>query len=923
MDIDRAIEMFDKLVKSTPVDRPEYVSAVECLGSVVHARSQRTGSIEEVRNAVEKLQEAVELTPAGHPNRAGRLNSLSDALKSLFDKTGSMDVLDLAIQMSSEAIQMTSPDDSRQYGLYLHNWSLILGKRFIATGAIEDLESAIEKQEQALDLIKTNQRHRANCLHSLGISLQQRFEATGSMEDLDQAIMRQEQAAGSMPEEDRWHQAMCLSSLGSALGERFERTGSMDDLDSSIERLQHAVDLIPKDHADALSVYLGNLGNQLLRRHGKTLSMEDLSEGTKALERALKVTVGPDRAFLFNSLGIALQWLFLRTNSMEYLDSAIRRQAEAVQLLAPDHSQHAPYLNNLGVAVLKRFQRTKSPTDLGLAIDRFEQGAYADSSAPYARLRCAQFCSDLLIEQKSYNRARELLQGAVQMLPKVSPRQLHGTDAQFHLSSFANITPRAVSLSLETEDAYKCLQLLELGRGILANLKLEVRSDVSKLDNSHPDLARRFKELRDQIDPPATEVGNSIIDTPAAIASSSSDASKSASKRRARIREFDKLLSFIRSQDGLENFLQGPSREELCSIAHNGAIVVFNVSDVGSDAFLITPQDIRSIPLPLLTSDRVEELVERFYEAIDHDLSEYRLATHEMNRVLEELWTCGIKQVLDELGFTERPPDGKAWPRVWWVGSGLLSILPIHAAGYHDSKSSDTALDRVISSYAFTVKSLSYAFERSEKTQAGSSQNAILFAMPTTPDQTPLRFVSEEVKAVKHLLSTACINTTILTNPLKSEALSKLPTHGIVHFACHGYSAPDPSQSCLFLQDEPLTVSDLIALNIDSGKLAYLSACHTSTMRNSALINESISLASAIQLCGYPAVVGSLWQVADYDSVDVAKDFYTSILEGENGLDIRRSAQSLHKAIHQLRARTRILGKHDPLTWAPFIHIGI
>ena len=63
-----------------------------------------------------------------------------------------------------------------------------------------------------------------------------------------------------------------------------------------------------------------------------------------------------------------------------------------------------------------------------------------------------------------------------------------------------------------------------------------------------------------------------------------------------------------------------------------------------------------------------------------------------MNDVLEALWDYAVKQILDELGFTQTPSTGQAWPRVWWVGSGLLSVLPIHAAGYHDSNPPQTAL---------------------------------------------------------------------------------------------------------------------------------------------------------------------------------------------------------------------------------------
>jgi hypothetical protein len=47
-------------------------------------------------------------------------------------------------------------------------------------------------------------------------------------------------------------------------------------------------------------------------------------------------------------------------------------------------------------------------------------------------------------------------------------------------------------------------------------------------------------------------------------------------------------------------------------LAEQGPIVVFNVSDIRSDAFLITVDEIRSVHLPLLTSDSAEDLIKHF-----------------------------------------------------------------------------------------------------------------------------------------------------------------------------------------------------------------------------------------------------------------------------------------------------------------------
>ena len=139
--------------------------------------------------------------------------------------------------------------------------------------------------------------------------------------------------------------------------------------------------------------------------------------------------------------------------------------------------------------------------------------------------------------------------------------------------------------------------------------------------------------------------------------------------------------------------------------------------------------------LPLLTSDSVEGFAQRFLCAIDgRGLKRYRQAMSQMNVVLEGLWDFALKPDLDELGFTEMPPPDKVWPRLWWVGSGLLSILPIHASG-RDSDPSQTALDRVIS-YAPTVKSLAYAQERVARVdQVMLKDRVIVVAMPTTQEQ--------------------------------------------------------------------------------------------------------------------------------------------------------------------------------------------
>jgi hypothetical protein len=98
-------------------------------------------------------------------------------------------------------------------------------------------------------------------------------------------------------------------------------------------------------------------------------------------------------------------------------------------------------------------------------------------------------------------------------------------------------------------------------------------------------------------------------------------------------------------------------------------------------------------------------------------------------------------------------PDVGVWPRVCWISTGLLSILPIHAAGYHDVKEPRNTIDRVISSYIPTLKSLSYARQRHHNEVPGSPvrrPKSMLVAMPKTEDRSDLPFVEKEVQDYFH-----------------------------------------------------------------------------------------------------------------------------------------------------------------------------
>jgi hypothetical protein len=344
---------------------------------------------------------------------------------------------------------------------------------------------------------------------------------------------------------------------------------------------------------------------------------------------------------------------------------------------------------------------------------------------------------------------------------------------------------------------------------------------------------------------------------------------------------------------------------------------------------------IKFIQLPLLTYAELEKHYQLFMDAVSlSKTSRYSLSGRKkMTKVLEWLWDSAVESILDELQFTEAVPDCGVWPRVWWIGSGLLNLLPIHAAGYHDSGiPTKNALDRVVSSYCPSLKSLMYARQNLARVET-DPQIAVFVCMAETPGQKDLPYAKEETSMLESLFTSRCssLKTTILSSPTRSQLLSVLPDAQVIHLACHAITASNPSESKLLLEDweiDPLTVLDLTQVNIRAPQFAFLAACHAATSEDVKLSNESIHLSSALHISGYPAVVGTLWQVSDEYSMLVAEGMYSMMME-RGKLNIEQSSQALHHVCRDLRSRTRKVSgftrgaQSDPSIWAPYIQIGV
>ena len=945
-DLDTAIDARRQAVEATPTGHPDRAAMLSNLGNALRVRFERSGALGDLDAAISVGREAVEATPTGHPDRAICLSSLGITLRARFEHFGADPDLDAAISVGREAVEAT-PTGHPDRAAMLSNLVAALQRRFERSGTLADLDTVIDARRQAVEPTPTG---RAMQLSLLGNALQRRFERSGTLADLDTVIDARRQAVEATPTGHPDRAAM-LSNLVSALLDRVKRSGAVPDLDAAISVGREAVDATPTDYPNRNAIYV-SLGNALLVRFERSGALADLETGIGLYREAVEATPTdhPDRAIYLNNLGNGLRARFERSGAVPDLDAAICVGREAVEATPTDRPDRAICLNSLGNALQRRFERSGADLHLDTleeAVQTQALAAQVTAAAPSVRIRAGRAAGDWLATSDP-GRAASLLEGAVRLLPEVAPRGLDRSDQQELLGELAGVAGDAAALAMADmsapvdERAGRALRLLESGRGRLLAQVIEIRGDLTDLRALHPDLADQFIELRDLLDLPLPR-STSLTGISAGPTRTQA---REAWDRRQVAATLGRLQEHIRSL-GKEftSFGLPPTVEVLRGQAGQGPVVTFNINRFRSDALLLTEQGVTAVALPDLTPAAVIARINAFHQALADSSdpapnADRGAAQQRVREILAWLWDTAVGPVLGALDCNGYPADGQEWPRVWWATGGLLSLLPLHAAGHHTSRHDPgfrtrTALDRVISSYTPTVGALGYARQHTAPPPAQAQAQALIVAMPSTPGlqrQGRLSDVARETTQLQALLPHPILLTepdvdsgtagTGDQTPTRTAVFAHLAEVTIAHFACHGYSHPtDPSQSLLLLHDwqqDPLTVASLAPVNLDHARLAYLSACSTTLTRSPQLLDESIHLTAAFQLAGFPHVIGTLWEINDKYAADIANSFYTRLTDSKDNIDTERAAHALHDTIRSLRDQLPL----TPSLWAAHLHSG-
>ncbi|MFC4055083.1 CHAT domain-containing protein [Actinomadura syzygii] len=845
------------------------------------ARYQRRGRPDDLRRAVAWAREGLAGSDPRDPHRSAYLNITANAVSSLADHTGDRAARSEAVELARAAVAATPPTHHDLPG-HRRNLAMHLRGLFRLTAETALLREAVDVTGKALDALPHGHPDRAGCRSALSETLLMLFDHTGEAELLDDALDAVRNAlADTAPESPSY--APLLNNLSIVLRARHEVLHEPGARQEAIERAREAVRLAGDGPRRA--IFLDTLAAALgVQDDTVAWNPAERRENVDAARRALVGTTGEERGRMLATLAWALQKTTWSPGEEKAIAEAVEHAREAVGVIPEGHRWWPSVALVLGTILLRAHELAGS-TPLPEVADVLAGGLAAEGAQPYDRVACGRALA--LAHTRAGRPAAALgaLERSIDLLPRIAPRSLVRGARERGLERHHGLAAESAAAALAAGRPERAVELLEQARGVL--LAEAIGSRGRDLARIRPDLAGEMALLRDRLAEPAA-AGREHAAVLAA-----------AETRRADADRWDDLLARIRRVPGLEGFLGRPRLADLRAGMTDEPVVIVTCSAARADALILDRAGVRSVPLPGLDGAQADAWASYLRGG---DVPQEHLLD-----LLAWLWDTIAEPVLDAVA----PAPGT---RLWWTPVGPLSLLPLHAAGRHLDGGGASVLDRVVSSYTPTVRSLVHA--RSRRTAEPAAGRALVVAVPEAAGQPPLPGVRRETAAVAGLLPGARVLGG--GDAVRDELLAALPRFEVAHFACHARTdlGSPMSSGIVLAEGAPLTLASIARLDLGAARFAYLSACETAGTRVG-LADEAVHLAAGFQLAGYPQVVGTLWSVSDRIAARIAAAVYGGSVQ-DGRLDPERVPHALHHAVRAVRDDY----PRAPGLWAAHVHHG-
>ena len=631
-----------------------------------------------------------------------------------------------------------------------------------------------------------------------------------------------------------------------------------------------------------------------------------------------------------------------------YLHEAVEIQEECINALPQGHVDKVWYLCSLGNyrvhlnQLVPEEDRAQQDQNYLSAIAAYEQGFEQTYATPLSRIRAGMLAGSCYIALRNWGPASKILSESIYMFQHISPLALDENDRQHRLRGLTGMSNNACISYIMMGNPEAGVSILEAGRGIMANIAMRQHDQLLGLKAVSPDLHSQYIELR-----------HSLSLSPPVDGEQSQGKDLVAIRTKAQA-NLDEIEAAIRKLPGLENFNKSMSTLQIRQLSDRGPLVSFCVDNNRAFAIIVNKDKVESLHLPNLLPEEMENMIPLVIG--DNRLSLWKpsqraKANTKMRKLLAWLWDTAIKPVLEHLSLlgSEKP---RLLPRMWWVTSGIMGLMPLHAAGKGSKERMENTYAHVVSSYASTFSALGFARECQTRVleRRPASPNVTLVTMPQTPKRTPLA-TEVEAQAIRDAFSSSASDNNglfELCQPMAEEVQRRVRGSNIDIFHYSGHAEADltdPSNSALLFGSDPsasapdpLPIAKLRKYDgvtdhsSQAPQLAYLSACCTAQQNELKLLDENIHLAAIFQAMGFPAVIGTLWEADDKAAAFIAKIFYEKLIEMSEADQCSEDAvaredhivRALHAATMACRSAKfgKAEGAKDVLLWANFVHFG-
>jgi CHAT domain-containing protein len=747
-DLDAAIAVFQQALDATPPDSPDRPDYLTNLGHGLHDRSARRDSLADLEAAIAVFQQALDATPPDSLARPDYLNNLGLGLHDRYDRSGRLEDLDAAIAAFEQALAAAPPGSSSRpliltnlgrgllarsarrgsladldAAITAYEQALAAAPSGSSSGSLADLDVAITAYEQALVAVPPGSSIRPLILTNLGTGLVARYARRGSLADLDAAITAYEQALAAAPPGSSIR-PLILTNLGTGLRDRSARRDSLADLDAAIAAFEQALAATPPD-SSARPMFLNNLGLGLRDRYARSGRLDDLEAAIAAFEQT-RDAVPPDspaRPGYLTNLGIGLVARYARSGRLDDLDAAIAAWQQVLDATPPDSPDRPSRLNNLGAGLHARYARSGRPDDLKQARRSYAFACKRGQLlAPDVALTASQSWGRWASERHHWKEAVYAFGFGLETIEQLHRAQMRRSDQESWLSAARGLhTSAAYALvrAVRPGALRRAVEVAELGRARgLGETLARDRSDLSMIERDYPAIYERYRA--------AAEVVRSLERTDRAAADRQDAAQLSftdlANRIRAARADLDAAIEAIRAIPGYEAFLRPPTYAEIAAAAQPGLPLVYLITTPQGSLALIVPYG-NAEPEALLLDHFTENdlngilLVRAGDKVVGGYLPGQLLGGDTLTTALATALPLLGERLIAPLAQRLRALDATG---VTLIPTGLLSLLPLHAAIYQVEGASRCLLDEFDVAYAPSARVLAIAQREQQQRATGA-----------------------------------------------------------------------------------------------------------------------------------------------------------------------------------------------------------